>query len=224
MKRYTITALAILSFVALAILVLALVRGLTAEPSVLLGDTSCAPPCWNTIRPGVTTADDVFRLLNGAPEVDPLSLSERNRGDEVVWTSWVFQRPAPDATGRVHYLDGRVAAIVINTFGSVSLEEMLAKLGPASFLWSHCAAGPGMSWPQIVLFWPDDGYALAIDFDLACSDPDVIRLSPGDGVATVTYFEAARFEEILRMDSVFGVGSERAASEWVPWSDSSLAP
>ncbi len=224
MKRYTVTALAILSFVALAGLALAVLRGLTSEPSVLLSDTTCAPPCWNTVRPGVTTADEVFRRLNGAPEVDPLSLSERNRGDEVVWTSWVFQRPAPDATGRVLYLDGRVAAIVIHTFGSVRLEEMLEKLGPASFSWSHCAAGSGASWPQIVLFWPDDGYALAVDFDLACSDSGLIHLAPGDGVAAVTYFEPARFEEILQIRSVFGVGSERAASEWDPWGLSQLAP
>jgi len=222
MRRYVITAVALLVFVIFVGTLLEALRALTREASVIITDTSCAPPCWNSIQPGITTADEVFRLLNGADDVDPLSLRERSRGDEVVWISWVFQRPAPDATGRAHYLEGRVAAIVIGTYNSVRLDEMLAKLGPASFSWYHCQTSSGISWPQIVLFWPDDGYALAMDFDLACSDSGQIRLSPRDGVAAVTYFEPSRFEEILLKRSVFGVGSERASLEWEPWSPADL--
>lgn len=224
MKRYAITALALLAFVTFAGALIGALLLLTREPSVVLSDTTCAPPCWNTIRPGVTTSDEVFRVLNGAEGVDPQSLSETVRGAEVVRTFWIFTRPAPDGTGFAHYRDGVVSAIVIGTYGSVRLDEMLAKLGSPSFLWNHCAVGSGSRRPESVLFWPQGGYAIALEFPSACSDGGPGRLSPADGVTRVIYFEPSSLEQVLRGRAVFGVGSERAASEWEPWDASQLVP
>jgi hypothetical protein len=224
MKRYAFTAVAVLAFVTFAGALLGALRALTREPSVILSDTTCAPPCWNTIQPGVTTADEVFRILSGAEGVDPQSLSETLRGAEVVRTFWVFTRPAPDGTGFVHYRDGTVAAIVIGTYGSVHLNEMLAKLGSPSFLWNHCAVGSGSTRPESVLFWPQRGYAIALEFPSPCSDGAPRPLSPGDGVTRVIYFEPLSLEQILEGRSLFGAGSEHAASDWAPWDPSQLVP
>jgi hypothetical protein len=145
------------------------------------------------------------------------------RGAEVVRTFWIFTRPAPDGTGFVHYRDGTVAAIVIGTYGSVRLDEKLAKLGSPSVLWNHCAVGLGSSGrPEAVLFWPQGGYAIGLEFPLPCPDGAPRPLSPGDGVTRVIYFEPSSLDQILEGRSVFGVGSERAASEWAPWDSSQL--
>lgn len=171
MRRYIVVSVGVLAFVALVGAVLHTILALTREPSVVMSDTACTPPCWNSIRPGITTADEVFHLLNGSRTVDPLSLSERRSADEVVSTSWHFSPPSPDGTGRAYYIDETVAAIVIGTFGSVDLEEMLTKLGQPSYSWNYCEGGAEQSWTRILLFWPDGGYAVAVDSDPRVESP-----------------------------------------------------
>jgi hypothetical protein len=224
MRRYIVVSVGVLAFVALVGAVLHTILALTREPSVVMSDTACTPPCWNSIRPGITTADEVFHLLNGSRTVDPLSLSERRSADEVVSTSWHFSPPSPDGTGRAYYIDETVAAIVIGTFGSVDLEEMLTKLGQPSYSWNYCEGGAEQSWTRILLFWPDGGYAVAVDSDPPCGESDQPFLSPADPVARVVYFDPGSFEELLRTRTVFGLRSDRATLEWEPWRPSPVGP
>jgi hypothetical protein len=117
----------------------------------------------------------------------------------------------------------KVAAILIGTYGSAAIDEILDMLGPPAAQWIHCAAARGEEWPQTVLLWPDEGYAVVVDHSASCSELTRVRVRDDDRVAQVVYFISSRLPTLLQSQRIFGPDSEAALTDARPWSTSALA-
>jgi len=219
-----VVALALVAFICAAGALLTLVGSVTREPSVVAPEVSCAPPCWNGIIPGESTYDDVVSAMSRVEGIDPETMTEGFVRDQAEYVSWSFAYPVPDSNGRIFFLDGKVAAILIGTYGSVELEEVLAWLGPPSRWWTHCTTELDITWRQTVLLWPEQGHAVVIDRDPPCLSGEWTPVATNDRVAQVIYFEPTTLRDVLQTHSLFGPDSERAIDEAQPWSPAELAP
>jgi hypothetical protein len=219
MKRLLQTAAGIMAFIIVAVALLAAAQAIMQRPSVILDEPSCAPPCWRGITPGVTTPDEAFSILVRMDGVEFMTLTERMSGEEVRQLTWLFTSPAPDSTGRIYYQDGEVAAILIGTYGSVRLREMIDLLGEPTSLWTHCFRQVEGSRAQSVVLWPDQGYAVVVDHHaVLCPVPEGVQPAEDDRVSHVAYFQPPLLPMLLEVRLLFGPDSEAALSEAMAWS------
>lgn len=194
-----------------------LVRSMTRRPSVVVADDLCSPPCWNGITPGATSREEAYSILAATRGVEFGTIFDETRVARTAQFSWFFSPPIPDSTGRVYFADEQVAAILIGTYGSTDISEVIDMLGPPAAQWTHCASSRGREWAQTVLLWPEGGYAVVVDHRSSCPDLGRARVTGGDPVAQVLYFQSSRFPELLRTQSIFGPDSEGALASAQPW-------
>lgn len=207
-----------LAFVGVTAGMLAGARALLMKPSAVVNELSCAPPCWRGITPGVTTPDEAYSIIVRMEGVEFAAMTERLSGEEVRQLTWLFTSPLPDSTGRIYYDNGVVAAILIGTYGSVGLGELIALWGEPESVWTHCFRRVEGSRAETVVLWPNEGYAAAIDHHaLPCPVPEGIPLSGHNRVRLVAYFEPSSFPELLEARSLFGADSEDALQNAEPW-------
>ncbi len=223
MTRYLVVSTAVVVFVLTIGAMLDIVRRVTRLPSIVLTDEQCNPPCWNGITPGTTSRDEAYSILEGTRGVNFGTLFDETRTAHVAQFSWFFSAPIPDSTGRLFFMGEKVAAILIGTYGSTGIAEVLDMLGPPVAQWTHCAAARGEEWSQTVLLWPEDGYAVVVDHSASCSELTRVRVQRDDRVAQVVYFVSSRLPTLLHSQRIFGPDSEAALADARPWPATVLA-
>jgi hypothetical protein len=221
--RYLVVSSAVVVFVLTVGAGLDIVRRVTRLPSIVLTDEQCTPPCWNGIVPGTTSRQEAYSILEATRGVNFGTIFDETRTEHVAQFSWFFTAPIPDSTGRLFFMGEKVAAILIGTYGAVDLTEVLDMLGTPAAQWTHCAAARGEDWPQTVLLWPDEGYAVVVDHGGPCSELTHVRVRGSDHVAQVVYFVSSRLPTLLQSQRIFGPDSVAALAEARPWLGSALA-
>jgi hypothetical protein len=197
--KHTLLSIAgVVAGIALILGMLGLVRRISRPPSVIISNRICNPPCWNGITPGFSTSDDVFRILGNTSGVDLASLGETvNRRDEVTRTYWYFARPVEDGAGTVYYAEDRVMALRILTLNTLTVGEILDKLGQPEQYWLEIGQGERREFAAIALLYPTQGYGVEVVIDLE-GKPAAVELKSGTPVFSVTYFDPARFDDLLQ--------------------------
>ncbi len=116
-----ILSLSILLLVALLTLSILLIRQQTFDASgvrtVLEIMEDCAPPCFMSIRPGVTTDDEARMLLSSHPWVTNLAVY-RDTGGRVRNMVWDWNNeaaPQLDTSSIIEVVDSRVRSIAVRT-------------------------------------------------------------------------------------------------------------
>lgn len=125
----------------------------------LFFNSTCQPPCWERIIPGVTTRSESLSLLAKIQSVDTESIYQWDNGD----ISWNFLKH--NTTGKISYKDGYVHVIHFSSYQAnpgrlISLEESIEKFGkPEIFIFGKNNDGKHK---RIImeLFYPQQGIAI----------------------------------------------------------------
>ncbi len=197
MKAFLKSALGIIAIVAAVVSLLTAVRLLTRQPSVILSDTICQPPCWGGIQPGVTTSAEVDAILSAMEGVDGGSIQENTTlGGDLRSTSWFFTRPAEDAAGTILYRNDRVALISILTVNTLKLDDIISRLGMPTRSWSAISQGENRAYVTVGLLAPERGFQVELVISLE-DQTDQVSIRPRTSVFKVKYFDPADFPALL---------------------------
>jgi hypothetical protein len=197
MKDFIKVVVGFLGFLILGVLASILIRDLTRQPSVILSDTRCAPPCWAGITPGQTNSNDAYSILGEISGVDEDGiLLNYDRDDTLTSLQWIFLRPLPDNLGTLHFEQDLVTAVDILTVNSLTLEEAVERLGEPALLWSRIGSGDNREYLDVYLVNPAAGYRLELVLDIPQGASEV-ELKAAAGVFSVLYFDPQSFQHLL---------------------------
>ena len=122
--------------------------------AVLPNNGPCPAPCWQNLRPGVTSADEAVALLQQNRWIAEISVEE-----ETIQWSWSGQQPpAVNAAepGTLTIVDQRVSSIRIST--NVSMGDMALLMGYPRWRSTNRSGGTAI----ITLIYPGDYLLLSI--------------------------------------------------------------
>ncbi|HWQ83951.1 MAG TPA: hypothetical protein VN363_05255 [Anaerolineales bacterium] len=195
MRYFLKSVLGIGAFVLLLLGGLILVRNINRQPSVVLSDDTCQPPCWKTIQPGVTTGDEVYSILS---EMEGVSLLQDNLtlDGTLRSISWLYNRPVEDTGGQIYFQDDRVALISILTVNSLQLGDITARLGQPEQYWTALGRGETREYVTVGLLAPAQGYQVELVINLQNNASSVL-IKDSTPVFKVKYFDPARLGELL---------------------------
>ena len=197
MKEFIKTSAGILLLIAGIVGFLTLLRYLDRQPSVVLTDAICEPPCWHGIQPGKTNVTQVFDILDGMESVNQATIAGEDGQDGwPVEIFWAFQRPAEDSTGSVFFKDRQVTAISILTVNSLSLEDLFEKYGQPEQYWAEIGYGENREYLDVVLLFPTRSLLADVVIDIA-DGASQVEIKPTTPVFRVTYFDPQMFAELL---------------------------
>lgn len=218
LKTFLLTIAGILLFLAALMGLLKLLNSLSGVRSTILTSTQCAPPCWYGIRPNQTSLDGVRSVIYDQNWVDSSSIDEITRKDQVVRMQWLFQRPAGDFSGTIHFEDERVKAVTIVTTGALTLEQAFDLLGEPELMWTHVGTGENREYLEIVLLYPSAGDVVEVDLDLSDRDDraqvDLKRSAP---VFRITYFDPADYPALLDTQILIRSITPVSPTDLRPW-------
>jgi hypothetical protein len=192
-----------LAFFALSALALGLARAsvdpLTADLRALWQPDGCAAPCWQRIRPGVTTSDEALTVLHHLDWVDRINAVQGIvTSDSIVSWSWTGRQPLfidSERNGRMWLHRGLVYSIelpmrvslasVWNAAGAPEqVKLILAPRVPAAAFYHALYLG-GQVDVQGVVLCPSSAYrlfAMQVDARLAgIPDPTIRSASVAQG-------------------------------------------
>ena len=197
MRYFLKSILGIGLFVLLLLGGLYLVRNLNRQPSVVLSDDTCQPPCWNTIQPGVTTSDQAFTILSETDGVELATLQENlTLGGAVRSISWLFSRPVEDTAGEIYFQDDRTALISILTVNTLKLGDITARLGSPEQYWTAIGRGENREYVTVGLLAPTRGYQVELVINLQ-DQASSVQIKDSTRVFKVKYFAPAMLNELL---------------------------
>lgn len=198
MKTFLKTVGWLVLFFAVALGLLYGLRNFNREPSVLFTNTTCEPPCWAGIQPGITTYQQIYARLNLVEQIDQTSIAENyNRDGSNESIFWYFSRPAEDSAGSIYLLNNQVSAISILTVGSLTLTGIIEKLGAPDQYWSEIGVGENREYTDIFLLYPEKGYCIELVIDLRDSSGSV-TVKEKTPVYRVTYFDPKLYQDLLK--------------------------
>lgn len=217
MKDFIKTVLGILLFVCVAVAAIVGVHKILQKPSVILTDSLCKPPCWYGIHPGQEGPANIYSKLSAIKEVDPDSLIiETNRDYEISDIHWNFQSPAPDGTGAIYFSDDRVTAISITTLNSLKLKELFEILGEPQNFWAETGQREYGEYVRVYLFYPAQGYLADALIDIE-DGAGQVTLKESTPVFQVTYYDAAKYADLLETRILIDTPVNARSGSLVPW-------
>jgi hypothetical protein len=188
LKKFPLVVVAILGFILIAASMLHLMA--RPQPSALVLDDTCEPPCWLGITPGVTSPWGVSEALLGARFIDQPSIDQWGDAPAVERIMWRFRRPAGDLAGFAYFEGERVSYLRILTLGAMDLGEALAKFGTPDAFWFELRQQPTEAWTQLNIIYPDIACVLEVRLDHAGKPaPASVTLSEHSAIRAVAYFD-----------------------------------
>ena len=159
MKNLWLTILALILFVALALVFIYLLRDIVFQSSTVLTSTECEPPCWNGIRPGETTLTDVSNVLRHIEGVDQQSITANSpiTGGDAESISWFFEPPLRDLSGTAYFENEIVTAISLLTVNSLKLEDVFDHFGEPELVWAEIAPSSYQESVELCLIYLEKG-------------------------------------------------------------------
>ncbi|HZU87177.1 MAG TPA: hypothetical protein VFF78_06815 [Anaerolineaceae bacterium] len=188
----------------------------SAQSSLLLEDTNCAPPCWRGITPGQTSKEEALQILTAMDEVKPDSVIVAPLSERYPESISATFREAKERIVVLYLRQGKVAALAfwgesgtaaqaVDFFGLP--EVVVAVFGqaePPYLVYSYLYPGRGIRF----------GYR---QDNTACAAQAELRRDAVLGA--VIYFDPGEFSALLS-EGELGLGIrklETLAARAVPW-------
>lgn len=186
------------------ILVVGLLGACIVKPSVILEDTSCKPPCWKNIHPGISTPDVVMEILQEM-ETIPSELAIKNSGSiqGTQCVSWSFKSGTRESGGWIYFLDNTVSLIKFDVGGSISLGELVSHLGKPDEL-LVVSGWADSKWLSIILLYPTLGVSIKHFDSFYRSDKSIVEISEDIPVSDLYYFDPKRYDRLLYSTYLIG--------------------
>jgi len=172
------------------------------DNSLLTGDP-CEPPCWQGLKPGESTLEEVNAWMRTSGFVSPPTVHRsalHRGGGELVGLSIWWQSNVWGAGGSNNFdiHGGVLDSITIHPHYDVPLGRLINRYGPPE----KYVAGRPISGPlyyDVTLYYPVHGFTAGLV--LRYDDP---TLRPETGVGSVWYFRAAPLERFLELEYEHG--------------------
>jgi hypothetical protein len=220
MKDFLKVVAGLVVFFAVAVGALTLMRNITRQPSVILTDIECTPPCWSGIKPGETTSRQVYEILNQLESVDKNSImgDYGRNGDKLSEIYWFFRRPVEDSGGSIYFDNDRVTAIKILAINSLRLSDLFEKFGQPESYWVEIGRGENREFLKVYLLYPQIGCVatVIIDTEGSTNQVDIQATTP---VYRVTYFAPEKYQELLKTRTLIDKPVNARSGSFQTWSD-----
>jgi hypothetical protein len=138
----------------------------------------CAPPCWQGIIPGETTAEEALQILQSSPYVKKSIETTGSYTLGAIWAYWKISSGGVSLGLR----DGLVHEISLNTPYRLTLGEAVEKFGMPEALMVNSAGIPEDPWWMIHIYYPAIGMKFRVDKQF--EDPS---LEPSTKISGVTF-------------------------------------
>jgi hypothetical protein len=177
-----------------------------AENSLLSGEP-CAPPCWQALEPGLTSAEEVRVFLDSSPYVADWQAQTLANGDVVYRWRWAPPTAAL-SPNEMRTRAGLLLSITLRPDAPLVLQQVIGAFGAPERV--DLRAEPAEGDPTgraLDLYYPQRGLRLTVGgLDLSEDGTEVCpqRLAP---VETVVYLEPGSIEKVV--EEVYDVPPER---------------
>ncbi len=166
------------------------------DNSALIG-VPCAPPCWQGLQAGVTTADEVKRFLENSPLVQGWEGETTPDGDEIY--RWQWSPPVSagsDQANEMRVRDGVLLRITLQPDTPVALSQVVETLGAP--IWTDA---PDVTADQpeqtLHLYYPEHGLLVVVGGVERAADGSAICPSATAPVAWLVYLPAGAIEDVV---------------------------
>ena len=109
---------------------------LEPDPGFFDEDSACQPPCWQDIRPGLTTQTDAFTTLADSQLIEPGSL-KATAARVPDFTSAKFSLEGAGSVGSLTFADGIVYGIWLRPKFNLQLVDVLAHFGEPDYVYAQ---------------------------------------------------------------------------------------
>jgi len=215
MKDLLKSILGIGIFILVLVAGLGLLRKVSSQPSVILSDTSCQPPCWNNIQPGVSSSDQVYFILSQMESIGS-TMENTTMGGDLRSISWLFTRPIPDIEGTIYFQDEQVSLISILTINSLNLGDILARFEPPTQYWTAIGSGENRAYLTVGLLNPSQGYQVELLIDLE-GKTNRVEIKDSSPVYKVKYFDPADLTVLLTKNTLIPSSAAQDAPQLPLW-------
>jgi len=213
----------VLFFVAAAI-ALTILRNASRQPSTIISDSECNPPCWSGIQPGETDASQVYGILGRLNGVSKDSvMPEYDKDDNLIRIWWYFEHPVEDGTGSVNIENDLVTAINILTVNSLKLADLFGRLGEPEAYWAEIGRGENREYLDVTLLYPTKGCAAEVVIDIEDGAKQV-EIRDGTSVFRVTYFAPETYQDLLKTRTLIDKAAIARSGYFAPWSGFGTIP
>lgn len=216
-KKYLLSVVGIIAFIALAIGLQYLFKDLTSRPSVVLTSDECDPPCWYGITPDQSNSSQVYEILENLDEINLVEFSgEYDKNEELKSYYWFFERPTADSGGSVYFTNDQVTVIEILAVNSLTLKELFTKLGEPEQIWKEIGFGENRKYLDVFLLYPNAGSLAEVLLEIEYGDTQV-TLKEKTPVYRVAYFAPPRFPELWETQILINIPVTARTGTFTPW-------
>jgi hypothetical protein len=214
-------------FIAIAIFLLSACQT-TQEVRPVLQDSSCAPPCWYQIIPGISTIEDVKLALGSISIVDPKTIQWNNQLSQLTPRVTANFKDDPKAIVYIYFFEGKVAFIEFLGSNGYTFGEAAELLGEPEFIAAIRSSGAMQEWPfpfrsdsslvRVRAILPDKG--IAYGYDISIPEQNFqSKITPNMELSHLYFFYPAHFDLIA--DRNFSLTDDLNAQEikdaMTPW-------
>ncbi len=163
--------------------------------------SSCEPPCWNGITPGVTSKQETLDILSQLPIVEQDSLVVVGRPwqlfDDTLRFSlsppgFLSRRPA--VYGEAEILDGRVAELTLCGQLRITFGDVVGRTGPPNIIITVSGGEQG----GLIVTALNPSLGLEYGYGTNYVPTDLrSELSPEIELSCLTYFDPALYDQML---------------------------
>lgn len=131
-------------------------------PSVILNGNTCKVPCWQSIKLGETTKEEVERKISDMPSVDKQSIKQVNTlipamEEEIAWN---FQG-VKETRGEILFHDQKAILLSFYYTNSVSLQDFIKYFGdPEGIIIQSSNTGDPFIYVTSYMLYPEQGVCL----------------------------------------------------------------
>jgi hypothetical protein len=134
---------------------------LSQSSGLVLGNATCAAPCWYGLTPGKTTVAQAEAVLRSLPFVSSGSI-KTNTSFGVTDISWVFGDKVAGVGILTFSTQGIASEIRLNPRG-LQLGEVIDAFGAPERIWvAHLPSNDGTMLYQMLLFYPSLGITVRV--------------------------------------------------------------
>jgi hypothetical protein len=171
-----------LFYVSILYVLVACGNPLTPTDNSLLTGNPCAAPCWNSLVPGTTTAQETLDFLHQLPASEARTLTTYQDNYGRISYKWRGGRNAVYRSAQVER--GELSLIALAPDFDLRLGDVTDRLGAPEYVKGELGIGPDIAVYALEVYYTQQGLALVLEPDL--QDAGTIRREMR--VKTIYYF------------------------------------